>query len=38
MEHISEILKRQSLLNMNGTKADKDRDTEAEEPEPAELQ
>jgi DNA replication protein DnaC len=37
MEHISEILKRQSLLNVTGTKADKDRDTEAEEPEPCPI-
>jgi DNA replication protein DnaC len=35
MEHISEILKRQSLPNATGTKADKE--TEAEEPEPCPI-
>ena len=37
MEHISEILKRQSLHNATGTKAEKATDTEAEEPEPCSL-
>ncbi len=37
MEHISEILKRQSFLNVTGTKADKDTDAEAEEPEPCPI-
>jgi len=37
MEHISEILKRQLLHNVTGTKAGKDTDTEAEEPDPCPL-
>jgi len=37
MEHISEILKRQSLQNVTVTKAGKDTDVEAEEPEPCPL-